>query len=95
MHRQPIAVEVKKSRGKIENHLAPSGLILRAGKAVGPRMQERDPGGASLGGRDREVLDPSQELFTSMSQGRAEHASSGQKDRVQIACRKPQRGRIA
>ncbi len=58
-------------------------------------MQERNPHGAPPCGRRREVLDPAQDLFTPMAEGRTEHSSSGQKDRVQVAGGKPQRSRIA
>ena len=57
-------------------------------------MQKWNPGGTALRGRRREVLDPAQELFAPVSEGRAEHSSSGQKDRVKIAGGKPQRGGI-
>jgi len=57
-------------------------------------MQKRYPGGTALRGRRREVLDPPQELVAPMSEGRAEHSSSGQKDRLQWAGGKAQRRRI-
>src|SRR5262245_49290973 len=82
---QPMLVEVEQWRGRIEYYFAPGSAIARTGETVRPRVQKWDPCGAALPCGGLEVVHAPQKLDTSVPQRRAEHPTTWQEDRLELA----------
>jgi hypothetical protein len=85
VHGQPMLVEVEERRRRIDHYLLPGSAIARTGEAVRPGVQKRDPSGAALRRGGLEVVHTPQKLDTSVPQRRAEHPTTWQEDRLELA----------
>src|SRR5262249_54349474 len=85
VHGEPMLVEVEEGRGRIEHHLAPGNVVAGTGETVRPGMQKRDSSGTALRCGGLEVFHAPQKLDTSVPQRRAEHPTTWQEDRFELA----------
>jgi hypothetical protein len=81
-----VIVEMQERRERIEGNVMPGSAIIEASEAVGPRIEERDSGSASLGFGGFQIINAAEKFSTAMTQRNAQHARARPKLCVQVTC---------